>query len=279
LLAITQIAHAVKQGLPSIVQNFFNPQAIKFVADFQAVRQGQAGFAFKTVAQAGGRQGKYVDDDGRGVVMAAVCQRQTAQGRGGGPWFGMIEQDLDHQGIGQNAPDAIGNQQKTVVDRKIAIGEVHQDARIKANGAGKDVVEFRMFPGVVDRHLLQKSLLQTVDPAIANVRGVKAPAAQDQRRKGGCHPRQLGVAAALGDHPAVQRRRHGFNRARHAPGVRRREVIGKQAAHGVFRGFPATFVATDAIGDGGKNSLVIELLPFRRSHATKVLVPFARPGQ
>ena len=47
----------------------------------------------------------------------------------------MIEQHLDHQRIGQDAPDAIRNEQEAITGMQLVIGKVHQHARIEADGA------------------------------------------------------------------------------------------------------------------------------------------------
>ena len=86
----------------------------------------------------------------------------------------------------------------------------------------------------------------------------------------------LGAAAIRA---AVERGGDSFDRTRHAPGVRRREVIRKQATHGVFCCFAPAFMATDAVGDRCNNAFVFKLLAFGRGDGAKILVPLTRASE
>ena len=136
-----------------------------------------------------------------------------------------------------------------------------------------------MVPCVIDRQALQPPFVQPINPGIANMGRMEASTAQDERREGCRHPGQLGIAATLGNDPAIQRGGHRFNGAWHAPGIRCCEIIGQQAAHRVFGGFAAALVAADPVGNRRDNALVVEFRAFRRGNSAEILVPLARAGQ
>ncbi len=192
---------------------------------------------------------------------------------------GLIEQNgLVYAFLPETFPHAVAHQREHVAGLQFALGIIHQQLLVEADGALEHMAHVRAIPHMIGGELFHLAIAQAVDARVADMRQRVMPAAQHQQRQRGGHAGHRMMAARLRDHPAVERRQHLVQRGGNPERFRRRIVIGQHAAHGHLRGFAPAGIAADAIRHREQHALGGELLAGGRGHAEEILVALAQSG-
>jgi hypothetical protein len=160
------VAHAVEQGDDGFVEQGVHRQPVELLAGLEARRQGQLAQAGDVVAQAFGGQGVDPQHQGGAVVLAATAFGRHGEAGGGGLGVGFGLQDVGDLPVAELAPDAVAHQRKYVAGLQLAVGVVHRQVGVEADGAGQHVLQLRVFPHVVGAELLQPAAPQPVDARV-----------------------------------------------------------------------------------------------------------------
>ena len=218
------VVHAVEQGDDGFVEQGVHRQPVELLAGLEARRQGQLAQAGDVVAQAFGGQGVDPQHQGGAVVLAATAFGRHGEAGGGGLGVGFGLQDVGDLPVAELAPDAVAHQRKYIAGLQLAVGVVHRQVGVEADGAGQHVLQLRVFPHVVGAELLQPAAPQPVDARVPHVGQVVAPPAQHDGRQRGSHAGSFAGARGVGHQPAVEGLDDGVEGLVDGPGVGRRVV-------------------------------------------------------
>ena len=119
---------------------------------------------------------------------------------------------------------------------------------------------------------------EPVGAGVADMQHMRDAAAQHQRGEGASHPRQLGIALALGMDPAIERIQDVGGGAPHFHGLGQIAKSVQEAAHRGLGRLAAALGAADPIGDR-RHHVAARLGQLRAENgAGEILVALARPG-
>ena len=99
--------------------------------------------------------------------------------------------------------------------------------------------------------MLQRALVETIEPAVADMDAMAGTPGQDQSGEGGRHAGEVLVDAALRDDPGIDGVERPRGRLTHAERTGQGKIAVEKAAHREFGRFAPALAAADAVGHGG----------------------------